>query len=160
LGKFGFGLPNASVNQTRLVRVYSRRRKQDPWMVGTLDVDAVDTAGTVNIAVPEPGDLPDFVAAYLKRIGLNLEHGTVVVWLNPDRLTYRTAANLKQHLVDHFGVVYRYLLENIELVVEGIRVEAVDPLFLMPNARYYRAPEDGGAQRSETRVLPVVLRSD
>jgi len=160
LGRFGFGLPNASVNQTRLVRVYSRRRRQDPWMVGTLNVDAVDVSGKVNIPAPEAGDLPDFVAAYLKRTDVNLEHSTVVVWLNPDHLTYRTAANLKQHLVDHFGVVYRYLLEGLELVVEGVRVEPVDPLFLMPNARYYRAPEDGGAQKAWTRVLPVVLRDD
>src|SRR5439155_11742564 len=63
-------------------------------------------------------------------------------------------------LVDHFGVVYRYLLEGVEVVVEGVRVEPVDPLFLMPNARYYRAPEDGGAQEVWTRILPVVLRGD
>ena len=81
----------------------------------------------------------------------------------PDRLTYKRGANLKEHLVDDFAVTYRYLLKNpetkpdgISLVVEGVEVRPVDPLFLMPGARYYVPAEDGGTEAVLRK--PIVVR--
>jgi len=85
------------------------------------------------------------VRDYLKRTKLNCDHGTVVVWQSPDRLTYRMAAPLKEHLLDDFGITYRYLLSDVEVVVEGKKVEVVDPLFLDPKTRYYLPADPDGA---------------
>ena len=61
------------------------------------------------------------------------------MWLNPDRLSYKRAARLKEHMVDDFGVVYRYFLLNpnlpLRLAVEGVEVRPVHPLFAEPEAR-------------------------
>ena len=110
IGRFGFGLPNSSMNQTRLVEVYSRTSAEEPiyksWLSISMSSWKLETE-----SVPEPvkADLPKFVQGYLKRNGWNFDHGTIVVWLKPDRLSYKTAARLKEHLVEDFGVVYQVL---------------------------------------------------
>ena len=156
IGKFGFGLPNSSINQTRRVEVYSRAAKADPWMMAFLDISKVPQHGlvTVDEAVQAAG-LPAFVEAYLDRNRITLESGTVVVWDQPDRLTYRTDAQLREHLMDDFGVVYRDLLSEFELYVDSKRVEATDPLFLTPGARLY-VPPPNGAERTHDK--PYVLK--
>lgn len=163
IGKFGFGLPNASINQTKRVEVYSRVTETEPLMCTVLDITNVDKFGLQSIPAPEQVDLPPFVAAYLKRQKITLRRGTVVVWPKPDRLSYKRPANLKEHLVDDFAVTYRYLLKNratkpdgINLVVEGVEVGPVDPLFLMPGARYYVPAEKDGAKA--TKTSPIVVR--
>lgn len=146
IGKFGFGLPNASINQTRRVEVYTRTKGSEPFTKAWLDITEYTGEGSVQEIKPTiPSDLPDFVQRYTERSGLDIQHGTIVHWHNPDRLSYSSAASLKQHLLDDFGVTYRYLLKDFELVVEGVRVEMVDPLFLDPGGRFYRKPEEGGA---------------
>ena len=39
IGKFGFGLPNASINQTRKVEVYTRTGKNEPIVKAWLNLD-------------------------------------------------------------------------------------------------------------------------
>lgn len=166
IGRFGFGLPNASINQARRVDVYTRVRKDDTVMRAFLDIDTYKADGIQKIEDPEPAELPKWIREYMRRAGLEFTHGTVVVWSKCDHLSKRTAAYLKDHLVDDFGVVYRYLLRGsdevtslfkFDLIVEGVQVQPVDPLFIQPWGRYYVPPEDGGAQLTFERSLPVEL---
>lgn len=160
IGRFGFGLPNASINQTRRVEVYTRTTKEEDISLAWLDANELPEHGLQKIPEPKKAELPPFVTEYLGRNDFDFDHGTVVVWVEPDRLTYKTPASLKEHLLDDFGTTYRNMLENIDLKVEGVRVEPVDPLFLDPKARYFRAPEDGGAKLVAERTLPVKLYRD
>jgi hypothetical protein len=145
IGKFGFGLPNASINQTKLVEVYTRTAKKESVTKAWLNLDDYDNYTQQTIPEPITGELPDFVKRHLKKEGQEFNHGTVVVWSSPDRLTYKAPATLAEHLVDDFGVAYRYLLDNKQLVVSGKKVEPVDPLFLDARGRYYVPPAEGGA---------------
>jgi hypothetical protein len=169
IGKFGFGLPNASINQTKRVEVYSRTMPTDDLMKAELDVQKVKLHGLQTINPAEKAELPSFVQKYLAKHGLEFETGTVVVWVAPDRLTYKTGARLKEHLLDDFGITYRYLLkvdkneenepddsnsiytsslQGIDLFVESVRVKVTDPLFLNPSARFYLAPDENEASDS------------
>src|SRR5712691_9792704 len=142
IGKFGFGLPNASINQTRRVEVYTKTKGSEPFTKAWLDISEYKGEGSVQEIKPTiQGELPAFVQRYLDRVGLDLQHGTVIHWQSPDRLSYSSGASLKQHLVDDFGVTYRYLLKDFELTIDGVRVDIVDPLFLDPAGRYYRKPQ-------------------
>jgi len=38
IGRFGFGLPNSSINQTRRVEVYTRISAKEPWTRAVLDI--------------------------------------------------------------------------------------------------------------------------
>lgn len=178
IGKFGFGLPNASINQTRRVEVYSRTASAEQWHMSFLDIGHFNKYGVQSIPAPEKADLPAWVKRYMKKHGIALDSGTVVVWVKPDRLTYRSASYLKRHMVDDFGVVYRYLLKHPdptkdsrddapEVFVDGLRIEPVDPLFLDPSGRYFvppaedkEAPSGGGARLIDNRLIPVKYFAD
>ncbi|MHB8671992.1 MAG: ATP-binding protein [Acidimicrobiales bacterium] len=161
-GRFGFGLPNSSINQGRRVEVYSRISADEPWLRGVLDISSPSKFGAQSIEAPEVAELPDFVQKYVAKEKVMLTHGTVVVWVHPDRLTYKKAATLGQHLIEDFGVTYRYHLKNpvtnpegLSLVVSGTAVAPVDHLFLTPGARLYLPGDEGGATATLVRSLPV-----
>lgn len=160
IGKFGFGLPNASINQTKLVEVYTKVSGATAVTKAWLDARNVKAHALQTISDPVEASLPDFVQVYLDKQGLAFEHGTVVVWVEPDRISYRKPALMKEHLVDDFGVTYRYLLSKVSLHVDGTKVEPVDPLFLTPEARYFRAEDKGGAIMSKEWNIPVKYARD
>ena len=162
IGKFGFGLPNSSINQTQRVEVYTKIASSAKIFVAVLDVNDVPQHGQQTVNEPVEAQLPQHVLRYLKNEGLSFEHGTVVVWSRPDRLSYKSSGRLKEHLIDDFGATYRYLLDGLELVVEGVRVEMVDPLFLDPKGRLYLPDNQGGAKLQIERSIPVkyILDSD
>ncbi len=177
IGKFGFGLPNSSINQTKRVEVYSRTDPEQPWARAVLDISELPEHGLVSVQPPEEAELPKFVQQHLAAKKINLETGTVVVWVKPDRLTYVKASTLKEHFLDDFGTTYRYLLPRQEtdpetgrakllsagtfrLMVEDVMVEAVDPLFLTPGCRLYlqpneKEPKKGGAWCTFEKMVPV-----
>lgn len=155
IGKFGFGLPNASINQALLVEVYTRTSKKHDIMKASLDVRRVKKYGLHSVEETVKSELPNFVTKYLDRNNIEFDHGTVVVWVNPDRLTYHKGATLKEHLLDDFGVTYRYLLDDVSIFVEGVKVERVDPLFLDKRGRYHLQESDGGAIQVMNRTIPV-----
>ena len=177
IGKFGFGLPNASINQTRTTEVYTRTK--DGTFKAELDINKFQQYGLQSIPEPVPSDLPEFVKAHLKRQKWDFKTGTVVVWVNPDRLTYKKHRTLAEHLVDDFGVAYRYQLLKrapnndeepaLKLLVEDITVDAINPLFLHPKARYYEPPCSaadidkpfgGGARLMEDLSITLVIKKD
>src|SRR2546422_4223848 len=114
IGKFGFGLPNASINQTRRVEVYTRTGGSEPFIKGWLDISEY-TGETTTQSIPEPvrAELPAFVKSYLDRTGWELEHGTVVVWVNPDNLSYNGGGALKKALLGDF-------LGGVRLIVKEV----------------------------------------
>lgn len=171
IGKFGFGLPNASINQTRRTEVYTRTSEDESFTRAVLDLDRFSEYGVQSIPEPEEADgLPEFVQEYIEKNDLDIGTGTVVVWQNPDRLRYKTTKNLERHIINDFGVAYRYLLNNpqsdekqedaLTLFVEETQVQPVDPLFLMPEARFHVPEDEGGARMVEDTVIPVQLYSE
>jgi hypothetical protein len=161
IGKFGFGLPNSSINQTRRVEVYSKTPGQSFWVRGVLDINEVPAHGLVQIPEPAQAELPEFVKSFLKRTNINLESGTVVVWDKPDRLTWTQASTLAEKLRFDFKVTYRGILEDVSIFVESDKpLRKLDPLFLMPDAEFYVAPnadqpDEGGAWCTFDKELPV-----
>ena len=148
IGRFGFGLPNSSINQTRRTEVYTRTKGKQPWTRAVLDIhpERMSLHGVVKVdPVEEDVELPEWVTEYMERNNIQLGSGTIVVWDRPDHLSARSASKLRDHMLDDFGVVYRYLLDKFEIVIDSTKVERVDPLFRMPDARYYKPEEEGGA---------------
>ncbi|HLL01091.1 MAG TPA: ATP-binding protein [Myxococcaceae bacterium] len=160
IAKFGFGLPNCSINQTRLVQVYSKTAEDGRWHFCELNIDDVPQYGLAKIPPPKPKDPPKWVRDFLDRKDIELKTGTMVVWVKPDRLTYSQATTLKQHLRHDFSVVYRGLLSTFSIFVEDDPVRKVDPLFLTKGAAFYVPPEEGGAICSLQRQIAVKFWSD
>jgi hypothetical protein len=167
IGRFGFGLPNSSINQTRRVEVYSRTTAGEPLMRGVLDITNPSQYGAQSIDPPDEAELPGFVQAHMRKNKLTLDHGTVVVWQHPDRLTYKKESTLREHIVEDFGVTYRYHLKNevtnpegLTIVVAGTEVGPVDPLFLTPGARLYVPEAEGGAVKVDEKSIAVQYWED
>src|SRR3989442_11003875 len=97
MGKFGFGLPNASINQTRRVEVYTRTADAKAISMAVLDVNVVQETGLQSIEASVRAELPEFGQRHLRKTGVGFERGTVVVWVAPDRLSNRPGATVKGH---------------------------------------------------------------
>jgi hypothetical protein len=149
IGKFGFGLPNSSVNQTQLTEVYTCTESDDGWNKVVLDIrrQSVPPTGEVHASKVVKAELPNFVQNFLKREKITLKTGTVVVWCNPDRLTVNQRATLREHLEHDFQIVYRGLLDRIKIYVDSKNpVFKVDPTFLDPDGWLYVPQDQGGAE--------------
>ena len=149
-GRFGYGLPSASVSQGRRFTVYSSLGDGE-WFAAGLDIDLV-TDKTYNregrIVIPSetrkalPADIVDYMEKQIAAGTLSkdaLDRGTVVVIdkLDPDRVESTVPEALEAHLLETFGITYRNYLRDHPMYVNGKRVEAIDPLFVTPGAWLY-----------------------
>lgn len=116
-GRFGMGLPAASLSQARQVEVTSWQEHRSEYSV-SLDVDAV-ASGARTALVARRGGASQSAS------------GCRVQWRQCDRIEYRRLAWLERALHRDLGRMYRrYLDAGIALFVNGSRVEAVDPMLL------------------------------
>ena len=164
LGRFGFGLPNASVNQGRRFTVYSKTRGAE-WMAVTIDLDDIkdgkyhDKHGRIvrpDVTAKEP---PKWVLDYILKefAGGQLNNGTIVLWEKLDRLSWSTISGLTRNLLEHFGVTFREYLKYVDIYFDTKRVEPTDPLFITPGMRYYDLDEDK-AEARPAAVIEVAIK--
>jgi len=148
-GKYGYGLPSASVSQCYRVEVYSKI-SGGQWAMAYLDVNEISEGKwTSNHRIATPAERlaepPSFAVDQLKDSGRwPMESGTIVVWdnLDPNRIDYKRREELRNALVTNLGVIYRNYLVDTPMRVDGHDVEPCDPLFLTEGFRYYDLDED------------------
>lgn len=149
-GKYGYGLPSASISQCHRVTVYSKAPGGE-WHSAYLDVDEIrdglwSTRGRIEMPEQKPNQPPAFVIDHLKKAKRwdDFEHGTVVLWeqLDENRVDYKRREELRNTLVTSLGVVFRNFLLETPMAVDGVDVEPCDPLFLTEGFRYYDLDED------------------
>lgn len=162
-GRFGYGLPSASVSQGRAFTVYSRT-DAGSYQAVTIDIDEISAGRYVRggrVVVPKPRvrRLPDWVAEYLagQDEPATAAVRTIIIWDKLDRLTWRTSRALERNLLQHFGVTYRKYLRTTRLLVNGTAVEPIDPLFTTPGARFFDLDEDRAEAFDPTKI---VVRDD
>lgn len=118
-GRFGMGLPAASLSQARTVEVTSWRGQTANRV--SLDVDSI-----------AQGLAPSLRA---RRVGASgSTSGTRVCWKQCDRIEYRRLAWLERSLRRDLGRMYRrFLQQGLSLTINGTSVAAHDPLLLGVN---------------------------
>lgn len=147
IGRFGVGLPLASISQCKRVRVYS-------WQNGEcrttyLDIDEVkDKEQQITnpvISCDMPGEL-------LKHLDIPIKpSGSLIVWEDCDRLDLKRTQTLVKRMEASFCRIYRHFLDDdntygrrrsIKILIvkpgkqtiESIELRPNDPLYLMtPN---------------------------
>ena len=129
LGRFGMGLPNASLAQARRVEVYTWQ-SANSILYTYLDVDEI--ANGLLESVPEPTSQK--TVEHIERI--NPQSGTTVLWIQCDRLDNRRPSTLIRKLRSSLGRVFRHFLtRGIRIEINGVPIEPVDPLYLDQRAR-------------------------
>ena len=158
-GKYGYGLPSASVSQCRRVTVYSKTAAS-PWHSCYLDVDEISSGawtknGRLEMPAESPVSLPRFIADYLKKQKRldGFDHGTVVVWEKLDRVDLKQRAKLQARLLSDLGVIYRRILVATPMTVDNVPVQPCDPLFLTPGFRGYDIDEDRATALEPAAVM-------
>lgn len=149
IGRFGYGLPSSCISQGKRFEVYSRPEGGE-WHMCAVDLAEIEqgkytaTGGHIIVPAPAAAKLPRFVQEYIEKTipGGKLGHGTVVVIDKLDEISWKTTNALQDNLLKHFGVTYHKLRSLLEIYVNGVRSEPIDPLFQTPGFRWYDLDAD------------------
>jgi hypothetical protein len=147
-GRYGYGLPSASVSFGKKFTVFSKVPDGNEWYQVTISLPAIEDhflrGGGGPVIAPEPtvATIPSWVQEYIDHNGLALNHGSIVVIEEIDRLQHKNAQKLKEFFLQSFGITYRNFLRQVQVWVDGKEVEAIDPLFLTPGFRFYDVDDD------------------
>lgn len=143
MGRFGMGLPNASISQAKTFSVYSKVANGD-WHYVRLNIDDIATGRVKEVPVPviqEPN--PNYITG-------EGTSGTIVIWEDLDRLNlrYQSADKLQMHLITEFSRIFRYfLVAGRAILVSTTKttkdIKPFDPLYIMNEAQYSGAAQHG-----------------
>lgn len=133
LGRYGMGLPNASLSQARRVTVYtwqlldshSSRSKSVPEHVymSYLDVDEIARREMVEVPRPQVVKNPPVSCTGVS--------GTMVIWSQCDRLDNRRISTVVRKLQSELGRRFRHFLWNgLRITINGERLTPFDPLYV------------------------------
>lgn len=145
MGRFGVGLPQASLHACPNVEVYSWQNGIENCHKVFLDIDKVKKGIQTEIEDPVLTALPDKYSKYINYTtptgSYNFsQSGTLVIWKNCDRVIPRTRGPLTEHLEFALGRKFRHFINedicSIKIVCDENQENAVDvlpndPLFLM-----------------------------
>lgn len=118
LGRYGMGLPAASLSQARSVSVEAWQSEASGWrvMLSLADAVAGDLSGLRPRRVPSDPESPA---------------GCRVTWHDCDRIEYQKLGWLERALALDLGRMFRrFLGKGLALTINGRKVSARDPLFL------------------------------
>ena len=116
IGKYGMGLPTASVSQCRRLDVWTWDNGIDQCHHSYIDIEEIEE-GT-QLEVPEPDSCP-VPREWLDMVSLgtlNPEHGTLVVWSDPDRIVAQSRTIFDQ-VEEEVGRIYRRYIYEDELSI-------------------------------------------
>ncbi len=158
LGKYGQGLPNSSISQTRRVEVYTFQNSE--ILYNYIDLNEIYNSGRAYLPDTEAVNRVE-IPIYRQGILKNEAHGTIVRWVNPNRVNPKTAKTLKEHINQIAGRLFRHFINGFESKSGDIfkteisiqiydfngssyskndflsidRIKPFDPMFLMKNTQ-------------------------
>lgn len=148
MGRFGVGLPQASLHVCPLVEVYSWQDGVDNCRMSYLDIYKIKNGEQKGFGEPPLTPLPEKYKEYIKCKIFDKDYeftksGTLVVWKDCDNVSPKTVKPLFDRLEFAIGQKFRHLIKDGERNIHLIhstneqynrKVMPNDPLFLMkPN---------------------------
>ena len=144
IGRFGMGLPNASISQCRRVEVWTWQNGCTNSVYSYLDVDEIEDGRMTLVPEPIPKQLPQ---RFKQRSNILGKTGTLVLWTKLDdyRITWHTARSTLSHTESLIGRIYRKYINDDKLCIwllsfvngkeeDNRLVRVNDPLYLMKNS--------------------------
>lgn len=145
MGRFGVGLPQASLYACPEVYVYSWQNGIENAKCVYLDINKIKSGEQKVIEDPKKVPIPEMYEYYIN-LKINNEqfdfkkNGTLVVWKNCDRIQPKTSCALKSRLEFSVGQKFRYFIHDKKCSIKIFNddnkddittVFPNDPLFLM-----------------------------
>ena len=148
MGKFGVGLPQASISQARRIDVWSWQDSNESRHV-YIDLNNEEWLNDAEIKDPDSRRIPERYDQFVS------EHsGTIVEWSDTDCISWKKPSTMFEKCSVQIGRMYRKWLSDgsvrIRMVVmnpsgeieQDDEFKAVDPLFLTENAECKDSPEN------------------
>jgi hypothetical protein len=110
MGKFGMGLPNASVSQCKRVEVWSWKSQND-INYSYLDVDEIIEGDYLDLPELEEKDIPEKYITSMFNGDLP-NSGTIVVWSKLDKLKWKRSITLFDKSQSEIGRMYRRFISE------------------------------------------------
>ena len=143
MGRFGVGLPQASLYACPSVEVYSWQNGIDNCQKVYLDIEKVKTGEQTEIEDPVSAKLPEKYRQYINYKVVKSDgqyeysfsdHGTFVLWKECDRVVPKTVNFLFKKLDFTLGQKFRYFINQSKCSVRLIHHENQDFAYdVMPN---------------------------
>ena len=124
IGRFGMGLPSASISQCRKVEVWSWQDAPDKACYSHIDLAAVENRTMREVPAPEHQPLPQMWVDAAKSIGAT---GTLVVWSVLDRAMWRTANTIIRNSEFLIARMYRQFLNDGKVSIRMAAFPEDDP---------------------------------
>jgi Histidine kinase-, DNA gyrase B-, and HSP90-like ATPase. len=145
MGRFGVGLPQASLHACPEVEVYSWQNGINNCQKVYLDINKVKEGTQTEIPDPEHKSVPEKYAKYILYRTITdrydfSQSGTLVIWKKCDRVIPRTRGPLTEHLEFALGRKFRNFINYEDCLIKiicdenqenAIDVLPNDPMFLM-----------------------------
>ena len=168
-GRYGYGLPSASVSQGKKFTVYSKAAIEgSKWHKITLDLSILDDGGKASdmISDVEETVLPEFLDGYVVKNSngdeimniSDMSSGTIVHWDKLDKLKWKSPNDFESNMMTNIGTTYWRFLSNRSVYLMGKRVQGLDPLFVTPGLRGYEDPN--GVKAEEIKHEDIEMKVD
>lgn len=145
MGRFGVGLPQASLYACPEIEVYSWQNGVQNTKKVYLDINKVKEGIQTELEDPEDVNIPADYAGYIEYNTLTekfdfSKSGTLVIWKNCDHVYPKTRGPLIEHLGFALGQKFRYFIHNGDCKIRiichenqeaPVDVAPNDPMFLM-----------------------------
>jgi hypothetical protein len=141
IGRFGMGLPNASISQCRRIDVWSWQNGYKNSLHTYLDLDGIESGELRTVPVPTAKPIPEEWVMHSSAIA---ETGTLIIWSKFDehRLTWKSAKSTIDNVELLVGRMYRKFIHKGALQIRLVALEsgtasvdkyakANDPLYLI-----------------------------
>ena len=138
IGRFGMGLPSASISQCQRVDVWSWQDGIENAIHTHIDLGLV--AKRVMREVPDPGsrDIPEFWLQSGLAFGAS---GTLVVWSDLDRIVWRTGKAVMENSEFLVARMYRQFLDRGEVKIRMATYEGAESA---PKHEWFAVANDPG----------------
>ena len=143
IGRFGMGLPSASISQCKKFEVWTWQSGPDDALYTYLDLREIERGEIEDVPEPKRAPVPGFWRQAGDTFGST---GTLVVWSELDRCTWRTARSIIGNSEFVVGRMYRKFIDSGKVAIrmatftDGFMSAecseyslANDPIYLMPN---------------------------
>ena len=139
IGRFGMGLPSASISQCKRVDVWSWTGGPEEALYTYIDLGEIEHEEQLEIPEPIVKEIPKFWLSAGKAFGST---GTLVVWSDLDRCMWRTGTAIIRNSEEIIGRMYRRFLDNGNVTIRMVTLSDDDPngadeRFAKPNDPMY-----------------------
>lgn len=143
IGRFGVGLPNASLSQCKTVELWSWENGVANSLYTHIDFEEMQNDRMLCVPIATHKKIPVLISNVSKH-DFSTPGGTLVLWSNleDERMTWKTSQGTIKHTARLAGRIYRHLISESKVAIQLTTYNLDDdiceePILVLPNDPLY-----------------------